>query len=80
MLRQSEPTSSTLQLVANDMTGIMEKLDDRELDMEDGEYDTTDDHLSGECVFSAWRSPTIISLSGFISAGVFLQPSVFLSR
>ncbi|KAI4806430.1 hypothetical protein KUCAC02_017256 [Chaenocephalus aceratus] len=38
MLRQSEPTSSTLQLVANDMTGIMDKLDDRELDLEDGEY------------------------------------------
>uniref|UniRef100_A0A8C4EQ10 Phospholipase n=1 Tax=Dicentrarchus labrax TaxID=13489 RepID=A0A8C4EQ10_DICLA len=38
----SEPTSSTLQLVANDMTGIMEKLDTRELDLEDGEYDTTD--------------------------------------
>ncbi|KAI3355510.1 hypothetical protein L3Q82_018352 [Scortum barcoo] len=31
MLRQSEPTSSTLQLVASDMTGIMEKLDTREL-------------------------------------------------
>ncbi|KAA8580503.1 hypothetical protein FQN60_013461, partial [Etheostoma spectabile] len=42
MIRQSEPTSSTLQLVANDMTGIMEKLDTRELDLEDGEYDTTD--------------------------------------
>ncbi|KAF3836408.1 hypothetical protein F7725_028966 [Dissostichus mawsoni] len=47
MLRQSAPTSSTLQLVANDMTGIMEKLDDR-LDLEDGEYDTTDAHLSAE--------------------------------
>ncbi|XP_022623455.1 phospholipase D1-like [Seriola dumerili] len=42
MLRQSEPTSSTLQLVANDMTGIMETLDTRELDLGDGEYDTTD--------------------------------------
>nr|XP_046227408.1 phospholipase D1 [Scatophagus argus]XP_046227409.1 phospholipase D1 [Scatophagus argus] len=42
MLRQSEPTTSTLQLVANDMTGIMEKLDTRELDLEDGEYDTAD--------------------------------------
>ncbi|XP_008277310.1 phospholipase D1-like [Stegastes partitus] len=42
MLGQSEPTSSTLQLVANDMTGIMEKLDTRELDLGDGEYDTTD--------------------------------------
>ncbi|KAM9839405.1 phospholipase D1 [Aulostomus maculatus] len=42
MLRQTEPTSSTLQLVANDMTGIMEKLDTRELDLGDGEYATTD--------------------------------------
>ncbi|XP_061569615.1 phospholipase D1 [Cololabis saira] len=42
MLRQTEPSSSTLQLVANDMTGIMEKLDTRELDLGDGEYDTTD--------------------------------------
>ncbi|XP_010786413.1 phospholipase D1-like isoform X1 [Notothenia coriiceps] len=48
MLRQSEPTSSTLQLVANDMTGIMDKLDDRELDLEDGEFDTPDAHLSAE--------------------------------
>lgn len=39
---QSDPTSSTLQLVASDMTGIMEKLDTRELDLGDGEYDTTD--------------------------------------
>ncbi|XP_053198145.1 LOW QUALITY PROTEIN: phospholipase D1 [Scomber japonicus] len=42
MLHQSDPTSSTLQLVANDMTGIMETLDTRELDLEDGEYNTTD--------------------------------------
>ncbi|KAM9827041.1 LOW QUALITY PROTEIN: phospholipase D1 [Neosynchiropus ocellatus] len=42
MLRQSEPTSSTLELVANDMSGIMEKLDTRELDLNDGEYDTSD--------------------------------------
>ncbi|XP_034718700.1 phospholipase D1-like [Etheostoma cragini] len=48
MNRQSEPTSSTLQLVANDMTGIMEKLDTRELDLEDGEYDTTDTCDTGE--------------------------------
>nr|XP_040023762.1 phospholipase D1-like [Gasterosteus aculeatus aculeatus] len=48
MLRQSEPTSSTLQLVANDLTGIMETLDSRELDLEDGEYDTTDAHGSAE--------------------------------
>ncbi|KAM8880948.1 LOW QUALITY PROTEIN: phospholipase D1-like [Synchiropus picturatus] len=42
MLRQSEPTSSTLELVANDMSSIMEKLDTRELDLNDGEYDTSD--------------------------------------
>lgn len=42
MLKQSEPTSSTLQLVANDMTGIMEKLDTHELYLDDGEYNTTD--------------------------------------
>lgn len=47
MLKQSEPTSSTLQLVANDMTGIMEKLDTRELDLEDGEYDTADANTAG---------------------------------
>ncbi|KAK5849809.1 hypothetical protein PBY51_014114 [Eleginops maclovinus] len=48
MLGQGQPTSSTLQLVANDMTGIIGKLDDRELDLEDGEYDTTDAHASSE--------------------------------
>uniref|UniRef100_H3CG40 Phospholipase D1b n=1 Tax=Tetraodon nigroviridis TaxID=99883 RepID=H3CG40_TETNG len=42
MLKQSEPTSSTLQLVASDMSGIMEKLDTHELDLDDGEYDATD--------------------------------------
>lgn len=47
MLRQSEPTTSTLQLVANDMTGIMETLDTRELDLEDGEYDITDSNAPG---------------------------------
>uniref|UniRef100_A0A671XBD9 phospholipase D n=1 Tax=Sparus aurata TaxID=8175 RepID=A0A671XBD9_SPAAU len=48
MLRQSEPTTSTLQLVANDMTGIMETLDTRELDLEDGEYDITDSNAPAE--------------------------------
>ncbi|XP_071760505.1 phospholipase D1 isoform X1 [Centroberyx gerrardi] len=48
MLRQSEPTSSTLHLVAADMTGIMEKLDTRELDLGDGEYDTADGNLPEE--------------------------------
>ncbi|KAM3860602.1 phospholipase D1-like [Diretmus argenteus] len=47
MLR-SEPTSSTLQLVAADMTEIMDKLDSRELDLADGEYDTTDANLPEE--------------------------------
>uniref|UniRef100_A0A1A8AE64 Phospholipase n=1 Tax=Nothobranchius furzeri TaxID=105023 RepID=A0A1A8AE64_NOTFU len=42
MLGQSNVTSSTLQLVASDMTGIMEKLDTRELDLGDGDYSTTD--------------------------------------
>uniref|UniRef100_A0A672KS76 Phospholipase n=1 Tax=Sinocyclocheilus grahami TaxID=75366 RepID=A0A672KS76_SINGR len=37
MLRQQEPTVSTLHLVANDMTDIMENLDTRELDIGDGE-------------------------------------------
>ncbi|XP_071399257.1 phospholipase D1-like, partial [Centroberyx affinis] len=48
MLRQSEPTSSTLHLVAADMTDIMEKLDTRELDLGDGEYDTADANLPEE--------------------------------
>lgn len=52
MLRQSEPTSSTLQLVANDMSGIMEKLDTRELDLGDGEYDTTDASAAGVYMLS----------------------------
>lgn len=37
MLRHPEPSNSTLQLVASDMTDIMEKLDTRELDIGDGE-------------------------------------------
>uniref|UniRef100_A0A8C2G628 Phospholipase n=1 Tax=Cyprinus carpio TaxID=7962 RepID=A0A8C2G628_CYPCA len=37
MLRQQEPTISTLHLVANDMSDIMENLDTRELDIGDGE-------------------------------------------
>lgn len=47
MLKQSEPTSSTLQLVASDMTGIMDQLDTRELDLEDGEYDLADTGAAG---------------------------------
>ncbi|KAJ3611020.1 hypothetical protein NHX12_021036 [Muraenolepis orangiensis] len=48
MLRQSEPTSSTLQLVATDMSDIMETLDTRELDLSDGDYDTTDGNVPGD--------------------------------
>uniref|UniRef100_A0A3Q3WSA9 Phospholipase n=1 Tax=Mola mola TaxID=94237 RepID=A0A3Q3WSA9_MOLML len=53
MLKASEPTSSTLQLVANDMTDIMEKLDTHELDLDDGLYDTVDarEHLSFTAVY-----------------------------
>lgn len=51
MLRQSEPTNSTLHLVATDMSEIMENLDTRELYLGDGEYDTTDFKLPGRvCV------------------------------
>ncbi|MEQ2187686.1 hypothetical protein GOODEAATRI_007135 [Goodea atripinnis] len=42
MLRQSAPTSSTLHLVASDMTSIMEQLDTKDLYVGDGEFDTTD--------------------------------------
>ncbi|KAI1891304.1 hypothetical protein AGOR_G00142420 [Albula goreensis] len=45
MLRPSEPTNSTLHLVATDMTEIMENLDTRELDFGDGDevdYDGKD--------------------------------------
>lgn len=37
MLQQDVSTASTLQLVATDMTEIMENLDTRELDIGDGE-------------------------------------------
>uniref|UniRef100_A0A8C9TPR5 Phospholipase n=1 Tax=Scleropages formosus TaxID=113540 RepID=A0A8C9TPR5_SCLFO len=44
MLRQTEPSTSTLQLVAADMTEIMENLDTRELafDTEEVEFDGAD--------------------------------------
>ncbi|XP_032407821.1 phospholipase D1-like [Xiphophorus hellerii] len=42
MLRQSEPTSSTLHLVASDMTSIMEQLDTKDLDVGDGEFPATE--------------------------------------
>ncbi|KAJ0022679.1 hypothetical protein NQD34_014813 [Periophthalmus magnuspinnatus] len=52
MLRQPEG-SSTLQLVASDMTEIMERLDTRELDLGDGEYDSIDaaEHLPFTAVY-----------------------------
>ncbi|KAJ8010791.1 hypothetical protein DPEC_G00078810 [Dallia pectoralis] len=42
MHHPTNPTSSTLHLVAADMSEIMENLDTRELDLADGEYDTAD--------------------------------------
>lgn len=53
MLRQTEPTSSTLQLVASDMTEIMDNLDTRDLALGDGDYDTTDLSAPGTCRHSA---------------------------
>lgn len=49
MLRQQDPTVSTLHLVANDMTDIMENLDTRELDIGDGEeeFDGQDPNGAG---------------------------------
>lgn len=83
MLKQSEPTSSTLQLVANDMTGIMEKLDTRELDLEDGEYDTADGNTAGAppsgC--SEAHLPLLrLLLFPDLFVFLFLQPSVCPSR
>lgn len=50
MLRQQEPTVSTLHLVANDMTDIMENLDTRELEIGDGEeeFDGRDPNSTGK--------------------------------
>lgn len=50
MLRPQEPTVSTLHLVANDMTDIMENLDTRELDIGDGEeeFDGQDPNSTGQ--------------------------------
>uniref|UniRef100_A0A3Q2WQR7 Phospholipase n=1 Tax=Haplochromis burtoni TaxID=8153 RepID=A0A3Q2WQR7_HAPBU len=47
MLQQIEPSSSTLQLVASDMSDIMDNLDTRDLDLGDGDYDTTDTNAPG---------------------------------
>ncbi|XP_049605917.1 phospholipase D1 [Syngnathus scovelli] len=52
MLGQTQPTSSTLQLVASDMSGIMETLDARELDTGDssstGGFSTNEPGQPGE--------------------------------
>ncbi|XP_067107933.1 phospholipase D1 [Osmerus mordax] len=54
MQRPTEQTTSTLQLVATDMSDIMENLDTRELDLEDGQYDTPDtNHTEARKGFSA---------------------------
>uniref|UniRef100_A0A4W6FZS3 Phospholipase n=1 Tax=Lates calcarifer TaxID=8187 RepID=A0A4W6FZS3_LATCA len=77
-MSQHEQTSSTLQLVANDMTNIMEKLDTRELDLGDGEYDTTDtsstaDHLPFTAIYHtvAFKEPEAkVFLSSPITAKI----------
>ena len=50
MLRPTEQTTSTLQLVATDMSDIMENLDTRELHLDDGQYDTPDTNHTGRRV------------------------------
>uniref|UniRef100_A0A669B6G2 Phospholipase n=1 Tax=Oreochromis niloticus TaxID=8128 RepID=A0A669B6G2_ORENI len=47
-LKSVEPSSSTLQLVASDMSDIMDNLDTRDLDLGDGDYDTTDTNAPAE--------------------------------
>uniref|UniRef100_A0A674C0K5 Phospholipase n=1 Tax=Salmo trutta TaxID=8032 RepID=A0A674C0K5_SALTR len=74
MLRQSEPTNSTLHLVATDMSEIMENLDTRELYLGDGEYDTTDFKLPGRvCERRGFAS--VYNTVGFKEA----EAKVFLS-
>uniref|UniRef100_A0A3P8S2Y7 Phospholipase n=1 Tax=Amphiprion percula TaxID=161767 RepID=A0A3P8S2Y7_AMPPE len=72
---QDFPTSSTLQLVANDMTGIMEKLDTRELDLGDGEYDTTDTTAPGISFTERLPFSAIYHMVGFKES----EAKVFLS-
>ncbi|RVE59151.1 hypothetical protein OJAV_G00201130 [Oryzias javanicus] len=71
MLRQPEQTSSTLQLVASDMTGIMENLDTRELALGDGDYDLGD----GTVPAKQLSFVTIYNTVGFKDAGgkIFLS-------
>uniref|UniRef100_A0A8C1Q5H9 Phospholipase n=1 Tax=Cyprinus carpio TaxID=7962 RepID=A0A8C1Q5H9_CYPCA len=51
MLRQQQPTVSTLHLVANDMTDIMENLDTRELDNGDGEEEFDENRIPFSAVY-----------------------------
>uniref|UniRef100_A0A087XTJ1 Phospholipase n=1 Tax=Poecilia formosa TaxID=48698 RepID=A0A087XTJ1_POEFO len=78
MLRQSEPTSSTLHLVASDMTSIMEQLDTKDLDVGDGEFPTT--FVTLAVVLAGDRLPftAIYSLVGFkeSDAMVFLSSPI----
>lgn len=80
---QSEPTSSTLQLVANDMTGIMETLDTRELDLEDGEYDAADSNAAGAspsgCRGAHLPLPHVLLFPDLL-VFLFPQPSICPSR
>ncbi|KAG9283456.1 phospholipase D1-like [Astyanax mexicanus] len=72
MLRPQEPTSSTLHLVATDMTEIMENLDTRELDIGDGEevFDGQDANNSDSRI----RFSAVYQTTGFKEPGarVFL--------
>ncbi|XP_008395128.1 phospholipase D1 [Poecilia reticulata] len=75
MLRQSEPTSSTLHLVANDMTSIMEQLDTKDLDVGDGEFPTTEagDRLPFTAIYSLVgfkESDAVVFLSSPITAKI----------
>ncbi|XP_035980850.1 phospholipase D1 [Fundulus heteroclitus] len=75
MLRQSEPTSSTLHLVANDMSSIMQRLDAKDLDMGDNVFDTTDggDRLPFTTIYKlvGFKEPeAVIFLSSPITAKI----------
>ncbi|KAI7792627.1 phospholipase D1 [Triplophysa rosa] len=67
MLRQQDPTVSTLHLVANDMTDIMENLDTRELDISDGEeeFDGQDPTGAENCI----RFSAVYKTKGFKEPG-----------
>ncbi|MEQ2193988.1 hypothetical protein XENOCAPTIV_020201 [Xenoophorus captivus] len=69
MLRQSAPTSSTLHLVASDMTSIMEQLDTKDLYVGDGEFDTTD---AGTCCCFMGNFFTFHICCRFVTVSIFL--------